>query len=132
MACSNWSPARRRYERRALAIAVIWAPLILLTAWKGRHLTGVWAYMLATFNAIPVIGLIVAFGIYLAEESDEFERNIHVQALLWGIGATMALCMFVGCLELVGLIRHPSLFGVFAFFVFSTTFARWLVRLRYR
>ena len=36
--------------------------------------------------AIPIIGIIAVVGLYLAEEKDEFQRNLLIQSMLWGLG----------------------------------------------
>ena len=47
------------------------------------HPHGLFAYILAVLPSIPGIGIMVALGLYLAEEIDEFQRNLMIQALLW-------------------------------------------------
>ena len=63
-----------------------------------RHLTGVPAYLPAILVALPGVAFIVIFGLYLSEEQDEFQRNLWVQSLLWGIGATLTVITFWGSL----------------------------------
>jgi len=70
------------------------------------HPTGVLAYALAVLPAIPLIGMLAVFGMYLAEEKDEFQRFIGVQSMLWGIGGTLAVTNIWGFLESFVHLRH--------------------------
>ena len=88
------NPARNRMDDRTLFFIV---PLIIavfvLAIWGfGYHhiqpASGM-TYLVSTLLALIYIGLIVNFGLYLAEEKDEFERTVLSQAMLWGVGATM-------------------------------------------
>lgn len=126
------NPAKYRYDGRIIAILSIWAPMVFLNIWIGRHLAGAMAYLFATLLALPVIGLIVAFGFYLAEETDEFQRNVQVQSLLWAIGTTFVVTTFWGFLELFGLAQHFNPFNVFLLFLFSKGISGALVNRRYR
>jgi hypothetical protein len=70
--------------------------------------------------AVAILGVIVTFGLYLEEEKDEFQRNMLVQALLWGLGGVFVFTSAWGSLETFTHIRHfqPSwTFQVFWAFV---------------
>jgi hypothetical protein len=117
------SPARKRFEDRFLFIIV---PLIVLDAVLGfwgfryHHLqpAGALAYLCAVMQSIPFVGFIVVLGIYLGEEKDEFLKSLHVQSLLWGIGATLAVTTFWGSMEKFTQVQHMDvamvqfLFGI--------------------
>jgi hypothetical protein len=96
------------------------------------HPTGVLAYLLAVLPAIPLTGLLAIFGLYLAEEKDEFQRSIGVQSMLWGIGGTLAVTNIWGFLESFVHLRHlnPSLDAVI-FWIFVGISIPFLLR-RYR
>jgi hypothetical protein len=117
------SPARKRFEDRFLFIIV---PLFVLDAVLGfwgfryHHLqpSGVLAYLCAILQSLPFVGFIVILGIYLAEEKDEFVKNVQVQSLLWGIGATLAVTTIWGGMEKFTQVPHMDvamvqfLFGI--------------------
>ena len=44
------------------------------------------AYLLAVLPAFPIMGALVVTGLYLAEEKDEFQRQLLVESVLGGIG----------------------------------------------
>jgi hypothetical protein len=92
--CQNkMSPHQRRYLRifgATLAITAF-AEMLMRDAVKNNHLSRPVLYALALLSAIPVIGIIVTIGKYLATEKDEFIRNMVTQALLWGLGVMMVV-----------------------------------------
>jgi len=105
------------------AIAML-AYIVFLAAdamlFRTYHPQGPVAYLLALLPAIAIIGQIVAVGLYLAEEKDEFQRNLFIQAILWGLGGLLAFTSVWGMLETFTHIRHfqpGSTFTVFWLFV---------------
>jgi hypothetical protein len=125
------NPARYRYERRVIKIFSFWGVFTALLVWKGR-LTGILAYALAVLLSLPLVGLIVAFGLYLRDEQDEFLRNIQIQSMLWSIGATFTVTIFLGFLEFLGLTPHFNPYWIFILFMCFMGISGWLLKLRYR
>ncbi len=97
------SPARYRLEDRMLFIMVpmFFAFPIILEIADHYHLrpSGVLVVVCAVLASLPFIAAVVIFGLYMAEEKDEFQRSVLTQSLLWGIGATFAVTSFWGCME---------------------------------
>ena len=126
MTCLQRSAATRRYLIR---FAIAMSAYILLVVLDGvcfrrYHLTGPLAYGLAVLPAVAIIGQIVVVGLYLAEEKDEFQRNLFIEVLLWGLGGVMAFTSVWGMLETFLHIRHfePTwTFTVFWLFVGIST-----------
>jgi hypothetical protein len=134
MNCKTNNPAARRFMRRNLITLLLYALSIVFVVWVFLrfHPTGVLAYLLAVLPAIPLTGLLAIFGLYLAEEKDEFQRSIGVQSMLWGIGGTLAVTNIWGFLESFVHLRHlnPSLDAVI-FWIFVGISIPFLLR-RYR
>jgi hypothetical protein len=127
------NPAKYRLEGRGIVLAIFYALVIVLEiSGLKYHLTGVWVYLLATLFAFPIAWLVVVFGLYLAEEKDEFQRNVQVQSLLWGIGATLILAAFWGSLEGFAQVRHLNIWWVAPSFLFFKSISQLPVKLRYR
>jgi membrane protease YdiL (CAAX protease family) len=130
MFCLEMNPAIRRYLRRFAVAMSAYIALILIVVLCFRHLhpTGPLAYLLAVLPAVAIIGMIVTAGLYLAEEKDEFQRNLFVQALLWGLGGVLTVTSVWGMLESFTHIQHfePTwTFTVFCIFVgISTPFLK--------
>lgn len=128
------SPAMGRYMRRfaptmAAYILVLLGCVYALDAWKPA---GPMLWVLAAAPALPMIGVIVVMGLYLVEETDEFQRSILVQSLLWGIGITLAIASVWGFLENTNLVPHLPAFLWFPVFCGSFGLANPFIRWRYR
>jgi hypothetical protein len=127
--------ARNRMEDRVLFFGM---PLMVANigmafwGYGSGHLKGVWVYLPAILFALLGVAFIVIFGLYLKEEQDEFERAVWVQALLWGIGATLTVITFWGSLVEFELAKSLKLMFVFPLFWLITCVARLVLKLRYR
>ncbi len=134
MFCSIKSPAQRRYVLRmwvAAGLCVLLA-LVAKLALRFGHLSGLTAYLVAVLPALPIVGALVATGVYLEEEKDEFQRNLLVQSLLGGIGALLALTTMLGNLEGLTGMPHLSLIWIYPIFWLFAGISFFVVRLRYR
>jgi hypothetical protein len=129
--CSTNNPAQKRFFSRFTVAMLLYAALLIPTilAFVRYRPTGVVAYALAILPSLPILGMLVVVGLYLAEEKDEFIRNMQVQALLGGIGGTLALVSVWGFLEnftkvprLELLLVYPAFWG----FVGLSTAVVWL------
>ena len=128
------SPAMSRYLGRFMPtmagyVVVLLACVFAIDAWRP---TGPLLWALAIAPALPMIGIIVVMGLYLVEETDEFQRTILVQSLLWGIGITLAVASVWGFLENEHLVPHLPSFLWFPFFCGAMGLAQPFVRWSYR
>ena len=85
------SPARFRFIDRFLFVVLPLFFLDLVLGWWGchyhhLHLAGALAVVCAALQSLPIMVFIVIVGLYLAEETDDFQRALYVQSLLWGKG----------------------------------------------
>ncbi len=128
------SPAQRRYVFRSwtAAILVILLTLVAALAFKVGHLQGPLSYIVAVLPALPILWLLIETGRYIAEERDEFQRNVLVQCLLGGIGGTLAVTTVWGNLEDFAHARHLDLILVYAIFWFCAGITYPIVYRRYR
>ena len=127
-------PVMKRYRRR-LAVAMIIYSLVLVGSMallRAYRPSGPLLWIVAAAPAIPILGVLVVMGLYLKEEPDEFERVIHVEAMLWGLGAVLAVTTVWGFLSNAGVIPAPPLFLVFPLFCLSWGLSQPLIRRRYR
>jgi hypothetical protein len=106
--------------------------VVAVVAFVHFHPAGVLAYALAVLPALPILAMLVVIGLYLAEEKDEFVRNMQVQALLGGIGGTLAVVSVWGFLENFTKVPHMDLFLVYPMFWVLTGASAAVVWLRYR
>jgi hypothetical protein len=134
MKCSSNNPAQRRYFVRFAVSMVLYVLLLVVAvvAFVHFHPTGVLAYALAVLPALPILAMLVVVGLYLAEEKDEFVRNMQIQSLLGGIGGTLAVVSVWGFLENFTKVPHMDLFLVYPMFWVLTGASAAVVWLRYR
>jgi hypothetical protein len=128
------SRAARQYRRQFLMAMVAYvAALSFAVHFTVRHHPGgMEAYGVAILPAVPVLGIIVIVGIYLADEQDEYQRTVLVQSMMWSMGLTLATLTVWGFLEVFANIAHfqPYLaFPLFWGFVGATSP---FIRMRYR
>ncbi len=118
MGCLQKNPATRRYLQRFISTMVAYVVVLLFVEWFVHrfHPTGALLYGLATLPAVPIIGVIVVVGLYLVEEKDEFQRNLLIQSMLWGLGAIMALTTVWGFLQIFTHIHRFQPFMTFPLF----------------
>jgi hypothetical protein len=127
------TPPMRRYLARFFPAMLAYVGVLVGSLWVIRNLapTGPLLWALAIAPALPITrdrdhGAV----------PDRGNRRIHpallVQAMLWGIGVTLAGCTAWGFLENVGLVEHLPLFMVFPVFCAAMALAQPVVRWRYR
>ena len=87
------SPAARRYMRRCLALGLAYVVLMVGAGLLFRHAPphGVTAWIVATLPALPIIGVVAAVMRLLVEESDEFQRMLHVRQVMIATGFCLAV-----------------------------------------
>jgi hypothetical protein len=134
MFCSTNNPAQRRYMLRFLVTMLLYALFLVLSIWEfvHHHPTGVLAYVLAVLPALPILGMLAVIGLYLAEEKDEFQRNILIQSMIWSIGATLAVTTVWGFLENFIQVQHFDLYLIFPLFWFFVGIVTPVLKLRYK
>lgn len=134
MTCEIPSLANRRYLRRFFSAMGLYVVVLLSVVWlfKHNHPTGPIAYMLAVLPALPIIACIAVWGLYLAEEKDEFQRAVQIQSMIWGIGATLVFTTVWGFLELFADLQHFQTYLAFPLFCACTGIASSVLKARYR
>jgi hypothetical protein len=128
------TPEYLRYIRRffvAMSLYVVFV-VVAVKVFHNLHPTGIAAYLLAILPALPIIAVIAIVGIYMSELKDEFQRSINMRAMVWGIGATLALTTAWGFLEVFSLAPHVELYLVFPLFCVCAAISQGVLKLRYR
>ncbi len=134
MRCYPTTKAGRRYIYRLAPTMALYLLFLFIAQWTFHHIhpTGLVVYFLAMLPALPLIGSLAIVGLYIAEESDEFERSIIVQSMLWGLGGTLSVSTIWGSLEDFASAPHLSTFYVFLFFWIFMGISQPFIRMRYR
>ena len=123
-----------RRNRRTVSAASIYVVLLLGVVWlHALHpVHGALAYALAVLPAIPVVGMVVAMGLYFREETDEVERSIRIENALWATGGTLALVTVWGFAELLAGAPHVGAWIWFPVWAVFGSVADFFIRRRYR
>jgi hypothetical protein len=134
MQCFPLTKAGRRYIFRLVPTQLVYVLFTFIARWSFHHLhpTGLMVYLLAILPALPAVGSIAIVGLYIAEESDEFERSILVQSMLWGLGVALAIGTVWGSLEDFAQAPHLSAFYAYLSFWIVMGISQTFIRLRYR
>ncbi len=128
------SAAGRRYQRRFfIAMAVyVFALMTSMSLYVLAHPAPWLAWLLALAPALPIIAVIVVMGLYLREETDEFERAIMSESGLWATGGLLAIATTWGFLEQFKLVPHVETWAAFPVWAVCLGAANVFVRRRYR
>ncbi|MFL6765358.1 MAG: hypothetical protein ACJ8FO_09215 [Sphingomicrobium sp.] len=102
------SPAWKRYNWRVIWLSMAYAVLLIgaVYGFKHRLIPDPLTYLIAILPALPIIGLFVAMGRYLAEEQDEYVRMLMVRQTLWASGFALSCATIWGFLENFDLVGH--------------------------
>ena len=133
MQCLPSTKAGRRYTKRLAITMFFYLAFMFLAGWSFHHLhpTGFIVYLLAVLPALPLVASLAVVGLYIAEETDEFERSILVQSMLWGLGGTLSVATVWGFLEDFARAPHLSSFYIFIFFWIFMGISQPFIRRRY-
>ena len=132
--CMVVTPAAQRYRRRMLVSASVYAATLLLAVvLNGRHLVqGPLAYAVALLPSVGIVGMFVAMGLYLREETDEFQRAMQIESSLWATGGTMTICAVWGFMEMFHLVPHVESWAAVPVWALVLGVANVFTRRRYR
>ncbi len=118
MFCGWRSAAAKRYQR-TVAVEMLSYLLILFgvdSFVRRHHPVGAELYALAALPSFPIIGVLVAVGIYLRDEKDEYQRDLMVKCMLWGTAGVLALTTFLSFLHSFGWVGSVPPFTEFMTF----------------
>ena len=134
MQCYPATKAGRPYVYRLAPTMALYCVFLFITQWTFHHLhpTGLVVYLLAILPALPLVATLAIVGLYIAEESDEFERSIIVQSMLWGLGGALSVSTIWGFLEDFANAPHISTFYVYVFFWIFMGISQPFIRMRYQ
>jgi len=79
-----------------------------------------------------LVAAIVIMGLYLREETDEFERAVQVESALWATGGMLAIATVWGFLETFRLAPYVPTWAVFPLWALLLGPAQIIARWRYR
>jgi hypothetical protein len=108
----RFNAAQRRYNKRVLALSLIYALLLIgaIMIFKRIHPAGPLAWLLAILPALPIIGIVAVMGRYLVEESDEYLRAMETRKSLIATGFMLTVTTGWGFLQSFGLLPHVDFY----------------------
>jgi drug/metabolite transporter (DMT)-like permease len=95
------NPAQRRYNRRVIGLSLAYAAALMGVSFVFRDPapTGPIAWVLALLPALPLVGIFVAMGRYLVEETDEYLRSVESRKALVATGFMLIVTTCWGFLQ---------------------------------
>lgn len=111
----NATTAIIRYTRRMVLLASLYTIAIIATINLQRswHPEGALAVAIAILPALPLIGFIWAMGRLFVEESDEYQRMMHVKRALIATGFMLVVATVWGFLESSAMVPHVPAWAAF-------------------
>ncbi len=134
MYCQPKSPAVRRYNRRMLFSSCAYVVTLLpaVYAVNHSHPSQLVAIILTIFPALATAATVAVVGLYLKEETDEFQRELLVQGLLWATALTLVTASTWGLLEMLSKVTPLPAFYLYVVYWFFFGLANVPLRMRYR
>lgn len=126
--CIQKSQAEKQYLKDTVIVMISYLLVVFGTTHYARAYRpqGLRLYLLACLPMFPVLALLATLARYLGNEKDEFERNLRVRAMLWGMAATLAVSSFESFLRSFGWGRTLPPFTEFIVFFLTMGFAKML------
>lgn len=109
---SNYNPAQKRYQKRIIALSLLYAAFLIGVTWVFRHSRpeGPVAWLLALLPALPLLGIFAAMGRYLIEEGDEYLRAIETHKSLIASGFMLSVTTCWGFLQSFDLLPNVDFY----------------------
>lgn len=106
--------ATRRYNVRVIVLSLLYSALLIGAVYAFNHhlVSGPAAWVVAVLPALPIVGIFVAIGLYLVEESDEYVRMMTARQALWASGFALSITTIWGFLESFEMVRHVEAYYV--------------------
>lgn len=109
---SSRNPAQRRYNMRVLGLSLAYAGALIGVSlvFRSSAPTGPLAWALALLPALPLVGIFIAMGRYLVEESDEYLRAMVARQSLVASGFMLIVTTCWGFLQSFGQLPHADFY----------------------
>ena len=125
------NPAEKRYLARFLPCIIAYTAVMAFERilFRDAHPQGVLAYVMAIAPALPIVGIVVAMSLYLADETDEYLRLQHAKAIVVATGVTLSIATVWGFMEDYGLVPHVLAYWGFIVFMAVLAIARGVIKM---
>lgn len=133
MLCESVVEAGGRKKRKLLPLEIfiygVFLPAVLFAHPQRNSLR---AYAFALFLSLSMVGTMIALAVMAARRTDEFQRKLLTQAMLWGIGGTLSINTVSGLLEFFTDAPQLPVLASFPIFLVIFMSAKTLLFRRYR
>jgi hypothetical protein len=104
----RFTPAQQRYNRRVLALGLVYAVVLMGAIYVIKHqlVAGAAAIAIGILPGLAVSGFFLLLLRYLVEETDEYQRFLQVRQILIATGLALSIETIWGFLEGFGLASH--------------------------
>lgn len=123
--------AKRRYLRGGATVMAGYVLIVFGTTFFVRNHRGVHGLeraALALLPSLPIFFFMFVIGRYLREEPDEYQRDLLVRCLLWGIAVLLCLTCFTSFLRDFGWKGEVPPFTEFCTFWLAVAIAKMFYR----
>lgn len=109
------SAANRAYLRRFIPMMMLYMLVLFAVVWLNDRLApkGPLAVVLAILPALPLIGVVWAFGRLLVEETDEYLRSLIVRQFMIATGFMLTVTSIWGFLDAFDQVPHVPMYWAF-------------------
>jgi len=128
------SAAARRFLIRLAVTMLTYTLTLVITirTLKSFHPAHALVILLAMIPAIPIVGIITFVALYLREETDEFQRSVLTETLLWALACTLTTTSVWGFLEMYAGVPPLPAFWVFVLYSLFVGVVSMAIQMRYR
>lgn len=124
----NATAATQAYMRRFVPLMALYVVLLIgaINVQRSVHPQGGFAVIVAILPALPLVGFVWAMGRLLIEETDEYQRMMHVRRALAATGFMLVVSTIWGFLETSGIVPHVPAWSAFILWNVGLLFAAFL------
>jgi hypothetical protein len=106
--------------------------LITIRSLRHFHPSHSVAVLFALLPALPIIACIASVALYLRDETDEFQRSVMIQMLLWALACTLTTTSIWGFLEMYASAPPMPAFWIFVMYSIFVAVVGVPIQARYR
>jgi len=122
-----------RKKRKLVPLEVfIYGVFLPAVLFAHPHRNSLGAYALALFLSLSMVGTMIALAVMAARRTDEFQRTLLTQAMLWGITGTLSITTVWGLLQFFTDVWQLPLLSAFPIFLAIFMTAKTVLFRRYR
>jgi hypothetical protein len=115
---------RREMRRKFFPIYSLYLICFLFYNFRPPDRNSPYAYLLAISMSVSMIGMIVALAIATNRQRDEYQRQLLMQAMMWGIGGSLSITTIWGLLETLTAVPHMPVLMNFPIFLSIAVIAK--------